>query len=325
MLRVCLLLLSVLSLVGCDRLLGADDAPPVVAPVAPPQVTIATNLRQGATLYVDGQDRGPLVNGARVAVGPGAHVFEARRDDEILARVERTLESGREAEVRLMTTSPPGAEPLAGASKPGAAPVTRATVAMGEIVLEEGREAMASEARRALRARVRSIQSCYERALRTRPGARGEVRLLVRVAPTGTVMSAEVVEGVDAEVDACARDAVRRLRFARSDGGRFRTSFSFSSPSVEAAPSAARPTPSRGEVVGAMRAVEPLVRACSRGRHGVASVRFTFRGSDGAVESAPVSGDWPAEVVACVERAAMTARVAPFSRERFSVSYPFRL
>ena len=74
-----------------------------------------------------------------------------------------------------------------------------------------------------------------------------------------------------------------------------------------------------------MRAVEPLVRACSPGRHGTASVRFTFRGSDGTVESAPVSGDWPAEVVACVERAAMTARLAPFSRERFAVSYPFRL
>ncbi|MCB9598395.1 MAG: zinc-ribbon domain-containing protein [Sandaracinaceae bacterium] len=84
------------------------------------------------------------------------------------------------------------------------------------------------------------------------------------------------------------------------------------------------PTPSRGDVVSAMRALEGPVRACGAGSHGMAEVRFRFA-SNGTVQSANVGGDLPAPVRSCVAQAARSARVSEFGRDSFSVAYPFRL
>lgn len=80
-------------------------------------------------------------------------------------------------------------------------------------------------------------------------------------------------------------------------------------------------TPSRADVVGAMRALEAPVRACGDGN---ATVHFRFD-SDGSVASATVDGTLPPEARTCVARAARGARVPAFARDSFSVTYPFRL
>ncbi|MBX3271172.1 MAG: DUF4339 domain-containing protein [Sandaracinaceae bacterium] len=83
-------------------------------------------------------------------------------------------------------------------------------------------------------------------------------------------------------------------------------------------------TPSRDDVVAAMRALEAPVRACGDGS--VRSMQVDFRfASSGALTRADVRGDVAEPVRACVARAARGARVPAFARDSFSVTYPFRL
>lgn len=97
-----------------------------------------------------------------------------------------------------------------------------------------------------------------------------------------------------------------------------------SAPATTAPPARRLPaTPSRGDVVTAMRGLEAPVRACGEGAHGMATVRFSF-GSNGRVQSATVDGDVPPAVRSCVARAARAASVPEFSRDTFAVTYPFR-
>ena len=88
---------------------------------------------------------------------------------------------------------------------------------------------------------------------------------------------------------------------------------------------AQRETPSRAEVVAAMRAVSPAVRACDDGSSGVANVRVVF-GSNGRVTSASVAGGGlSASVRGCIARAVRGATVPRFRQASFTVNYPFRL
>lgn len=84
-------------------------------------------------------------------------------------------------------------------------------------------------------------------------------------------------------------------------------------------------TPSRGDVVRAMGAVNSDVRACGRGEHGSVQVRVVFRGVDGQAIEATADGPVSEPVRTCVVGVARTIRVPPFERETFSISYPFRL
>lgn len=84
-------------------------------------------------------------------------------------------------------------------------------------------------------------------------------------------------------------------------------------------------TPSRGSVVGAMRAVSGAVRACGNGAHGTAPVRIVFSGSNGRVTSAQVSGNFPGPVRSCIARAVRAAHVPPFRQSSFSINFPFSL
>ena len=120
------------------------------------------------------------------------------------------------------------------------------------------------------------------------------------------------------------------------------------------APAASAPpeTPSRVEIVRAMGSVSEAVAACGHGAHGEVSVRFQFD-SSGAVADAAIGTQysWASAspgpgcdstpdahghyecrrphtpvpgVDECILRAARAARVAPFSRPTFTVSYPLR-
>jgi len=75
-----------------------------------------------------------------------------------------------------------------------------------------------------------------------------------------------------------------------------------------------------------MKSVSGAVRACGGGQHGTAKVAITFRGSTGRVQSAEVSGQFSGTPIAsCVARAVRRAKVPPFSKDSFNVTYPFQL
>jgi len=83
-------------------------------------------------------------------------------------------------------------------------------------------------------------------------------------------------------------------------------------------------TPSRSDVIRAMRAVQGAVGACADTPLR-ANVRIVF-GSNGRVRSAAVtSADIPPGVASCVARAVRGARLPPFQQASFSVQFPFRL
>lgn len=98
----------------------------------------------------------------------------------------------------------------------------------------------------------------------------------------------------------------------------------------KAAPAAApalAEAPSRADVLASMRKIEPEVRACAASEAtpvtGTANVAITVAGSTGKVMSAEVTG-LTGQVGSCIARAARTASFAPFTREKFSVTYPYR-
>ncbi len=97
------------------------------------------------------------------------------------------------------------------------------------------------------------------------------------------------------------------------------------------AASAAKPelaeAPSRDDVLAAMRGIETEVRACAASEadplSGTAAVAITVVGTTGRVKSAEVTGI-QGSVGSCIARVARKASFSPFSRDKFSVTYPYR-
>jgi hypothetical protein len=91
------------------------------------------------------------------------------------------------------------------------------------------------------------------------------------------------------------------------------------------AASALAEAPTRNDVLAAMRGIESEVRACAKDPtlQGTANVAITVIGSSGKVTSADVTGI-QGEVGSCIARVARKASFSPFTRDRFSVSYPYR-
>ncbi len=82
--------------------------------------------------------------------------------------------------------------------------------------------------------------------------------------------------------------------------------------------------PTRSDVTIALHAVSPAVRACAAGHHGVARAMIVFDGPSGGVRSVTLAGPHVGTPIgACIESAVRTARVPPFTRTSFEVSYPF--
>jgi hypothetical protein len=85
-------------------------------------------------------------------------------------------------------------------------------------------------------------------------------------------------------------------------------------------------SPSREDVVAALRAIQPQVSACRAARGGVVEVDITVSGSSGRVRNALVVGEFSGtREGSCVARAVRSARFPTFSRDTFHVRYPFRL
>jgi hypothetical protein len=93
-----------------------------------------------------------------------------------------------------------------------------------------------------------------------------------------------------------------------------------------AAPAAAD-APTRADVVASMRKIETEVKACAANEatpvSGIAYVAITVAGSSGKVTGAEVTG-LTGQVGSCIARVARTATFAPFAKDKFSVTYPYR-
>jgi hypothetical protein len=83
-------------------------------------------------------------------------------------------------------------------------------------------------------------------------------------------------------------------------------------------------TPTRSAVLNALRSVEGEVAACSLDDAGMTTVRVVFQGASGRVGAVHTSGLSPS-TAACIERAVAHVELDPFERERFEISFPYRL
>jgi predicted Zn finger-like uncharacterized protein len=83
-------------------------------------------------------------------------------------------------------------------------------------------------------------------------------------------------------------------------------------------------SPSRDQVLSAMRGIESSVRACAQdGVTGTALVHLEVSGDSGKVSSSDVSGvDDP--MAGCIAKAAKNAKFPRFAKPSFSVKYPYR-
>lgn len=94
-----------------------------------------------------------------------------------------------------------------------------------------------------------------------------------------------------------------------------------------ATPSASLPqTPSRDDVLAAMKAVAPRVSACGGGQTGVAMTKVTVAGATGKVTNVDVSGQFAGTpAAACIAREVSKAKFNKFQQATFSVNYPFKI
>ncbi len=87
-----------------------------------------------------------------------------------------------------------------------------------------------------------------------------------------------------------------------------------------------QPTPTRDDVLAAMKGVTPAVQACGGGEGGVAMSKVSVTGSTGKVASVEVGGSFAnSPVGTCVAKEVRKAKFPRFSQPTFSFSYPFKL
>jgi hypothetical protein len=97
-------------------------------------------------------------------------------------------------------------------------------------------------------------------------------------------------------------------------------------PAMARASGGSMATPTRDQVLRAMRAVQPRVSSCGSTRHGTVQVNVTVSGSTGRVRNAVIQGEFAGtREGSCVARAVRRARFPEFGRESFSFTYPFRI
>ncbi|MFI5306301.1 MAG: GYF domain-containing protein [Polyangiales bacterium] len=96
---------------------------------------------------------------------------------------------------------------------------------------------------------------------------------------------------------------------------------------AEASNAALPETPSRDQVIAAMRDVQAEVQACADGQSvevSSANVSMTISGASGHVSSAQVSGIG-GTVGSCIARAVRGASFPKFAKAQFSINFPFKL
>jgi hypothetical protein len=84
-------------------------------------------------------------------------------------------------------------------------------------------------------------------------------------------------------------------------------------------------SPSRDEILAAMRGVESAVRGCGEGQPltGTAEVQITITGNNGHVTTANVNGI-TGNAGSCIARAVRNAKFPRFKKPTFSIKYPYR-
>lgn len=125
-----------------------------------------------------------------------------------------------------------------------------------------------------------------------------------------------------------ARAPVAEAQPARAEAQPARAEVRDETPVAEptVAPRADLPeSPAREDVVAAMAALAGDVQACASetDRGQLARVRFSFSSEGRPVHTAVSGVSGPS--ASCIARAARTARVPAFSRDRFVIEYPFQL
>jgi hypothetical protein len=102
-------------------------------------------------------------------------------------------------------------------------------------------------------------------------------------------------------------------------------------PAAKAAPATAPSdnlpaTPSRDDVLSAMKGIAPDVASCGKGESGVAMAKVGVTGASGKVSSVDVSGSFAGSPVgSCVAKEVRKAKFPKFSQSTFSFSYPFKI
>jgi outer membrane biosynthesis protein TonB len=129
--------------------------------------------------------------------------------------------------------------------------------------------------------------------------------------PTMTTTAREPDRSLDGLIDAASGAEVTEL-----EGMRGTSSTAPSLPEM----------PSRDSVLRALRSASDEVAACAPGDVGTATVRVVIEGATGRVRSANVTGDLAGtEAGSCVARTVRSVQFERFSRERFEVSFPYRV
>ncbi|HEX4352713.1 MAG TPA: hypothetical protein VHZ95_07370, partial [Polyangiales bacterium] len=84
-------------------------------------------------------------------------------------------------------------------------------------------------------------------------------------------------------------------------------------------------SPSRDEILAAMRGVESQVRGCAEGQQlqGTAEVALSIAGNTGRITNATVNGI-TGNVGSCIARAVRNAKFSRFKKSNFSIKYPYR-
>lgn len=104
------------------------------------------------------------------------------------------------------------------------------------------------------------------------------------------------------------------------------SAFVLATAAVHAEPVPVPETPSRQAVVAAMAPVSDAIAACGAraGVRGTVPIRLVFESSGAVIELTIPPEHESTELGLCFRDAARAARVPPFSRPRFVVTYPFR-
>jgi predicted Zn finger-like uncharacterized protein len=85
-------------------------------------------------------------------------------------------------------------------------------------------------------------------------------------------------------------------------------------------------TPSRDDVLSAMKGVTSKVQACGAGQTGIAMTKVGVAGPTGKVSSVDVGGAFAGTPAAsCISKEVMKAKFPKFSQATFSFSYPFKI
>ena len=294
-----------------------QGAPSFISLTPPPPSKVQPLAPAPATARKENQGKGLVVAlwiAAAAVVGLGVvtavSLMDGGGDAELAASVptETGARGGAEQLEELARRSAPAAQPEAATG-------TEA----------EGTDAVAAEAPDA-------VPSPTELAAAA-PGGAADVT---------TSRSASHADGMGvgaADAPSAGRGAEASPRAARARRSGPPAAARSSTPRPAAEPATARPapappaaaqrstneTPTRDEVLGAMRGIQAQVQACGGGRTGVAQVQITVGGS-GRVRSATVSGPFAGTAEgSCIARVVRSARLPRFTADSFEFAFPFSI